>query len=303
MKTKITLLIVLLSLYVVDTKAYTRLNPELHHFFSADVALGYASLLNNSEQVETGSGVAAHIGVGYRVLYNRFLFATGAELYYMYNAYSMSAAMLNLKMVDTEADPFTLHVDATAGRDWVSALNLNIPLFMGMEYRRFYFLAGPKLCINIANQMQAQATAITTATYDKYIEDFEDMPNHMLGQYDLSSGNQRAPWNIDVMAHVEIGGRIGSFSFDKGGDIVHPKHRIYLAAYMDYGLLNLNQVTVGDARIGYEQPSGQALRLYLTPALMSKDIVGAWVRQLSVGIKATVLLELPKRDKCVMCEL
>ena len=291
----------LLSLYLTDTKAYTRLNPEFYHFVSLDGALGYSSLLNNSDSVAPGSGVSIHAGAGYRLFYNNFLFATGVEMHYLYNQYSMNGAKLDLKMLDTEGDPFIYHVDATEGVDYVNSININLPLLFGAEYKRFYFLAGPKFSLNVWNTMQAESQMVATAEYNRYIDIFEDMPNHKLGQYDIKSPECRADWNLDVIAHFEIGARVGKISFESGADIEKPKHRVYLALYADYGLFNLNQSAQG-YRLGYEQASGQPLNIYLTPALMSKEFSNMRVNQLSVGIKATVLLELPKHGPCVICK-
>ena len=302
-KTKWIVLFLLVLLYRVDTMAYTRLTADLHHFVSIDGALGYSSLLNDSSLVQPGNGTSAHIGFGYRMLYNNFLFSTGLEMQYLYNAFSMGNAKLDLKMIDTEADPFTLHVDASDGKDWVHSMSINIPLLIGSEFKRFYFLAGPKLSLNVWNQTQATSKMVTTATYDRYIEDFENMPHHSLGEYDLMSETERLDWEIDVMAHLEVGMRLGNFSFETGGDIPKPKQRFYIALYADYGLLNLNASSGKAYRLGYEQPSGEPLRVFLTPALMSKELSGVKINQFTFGVKATILFELPKKGKCVMCEL
>ena len=166
----------------------------------------------------------------------------GLEAQYLYNAYSMDSAKMVLQMLDTEADAFKLNVDATQGDDWVHAVNLSVPVLLGMEYRRFYFLVGPKFSLNMWNQMQAQAQMVTTATYDKYIDDFANMPNHELGNYVLESEKAHANWTVDIIAHAEIGYRFGDVSFETGADIPKPKQRFYVALFVDYGLLNLNNI-------------------------------------------------------------
>lgn len=291
-----------MSLYSVDTKAYTVINPDVHHFISIDGAMAYSSLFNTSDTLKSGMGVSPYLGVGYRLLYSNFLFAAGIEAHYLYNAYSTSGAKRSINMLDTEGDPFRLHVDATDGNDWVHAVNLNIPLLLGMEYRRFYFLAGPKFSLNVGNEMQTKATVVTSATYDQYIGTFENMPNHMLDTYPVESKNLSADWDLDIITHLEVGMRLGDVSFETGADVPQPKQRFYIALFADYGLLNLNRAEAKYSRLDYEQVAGQPLRIFLTPALMSKEYSGVRVNQWSVGVKATVLLELPKRRDCVMCE-
>lgn len=291
-----------MSLYCVDTKAYTAINPDVHHFVSFDAAMAYSSLFNTSDTLKSGMGVSPYLGVGYRLLYSNFLFATGLEAHYLYNAYSTSGAKRSINMLDTEGDPFRLHVDATDGNDWVHAVNLNIPLLLGMEYRRFYFLVGPKFSLNVGNEMQTKATVVTSATYDQYIGTFENMPNHMLDTYPVESKNLSADWDLDIITHLEVGMRLGDVSFETGADVPKPKQRFYIALFADYGLLNLNRAEAKYSRLDYEQVAGQPLRIFLTPALMSKEYSGVRVNQWSVGVKATVLLELPKQRDCVMCE-
>lgn len=295
-------IILLCCLCCLNANAYTRLNPEFQHFILIDGALGYSSLYNHTDSMPSGNGVSPYLGVGYRLVYNKFLFATGLEAHYLYNAYSTSGAKRSINMLDTEGDPFRLHVDATDGNDWVHAVNLNIPVLLGMEYRRFYFLAGPKLSLNVWNQMQTQAIAVTTATYEQYIGTFENMPNHMLDTYPVESKNLSADWDLDIITHLEVGMRLGDVSFETGADVPKPKQRFYIALYADYGLLNLNGAEAKYSRLDYEQVAGQPLRIFLTPALMSKEYSGVRVNQWSVGVKATVLLELPKQRDCVMCE-
>ena len=66
MKSHCYLLAILLGFSQVSG-AYTRLTPERHHFLSVDAAIGYASLDNKAADLKSGTGVAANIGVGYRV--------------------------------------------------------------------------------------------------------------------------------------------------------------------------------------------------------------------------------------------
>lgn len=301
MKSHCYLLAILLGFSQVSG-AYTRLTPERHHFLSVDAAIGYASLDNKAADLKSGTGVAANIGVGYRVYYNHFLFSTGIEGYYLYNTHSMTGVQRNLNMIDTEGMPFTLIADASDGRDVCHSLNLNIPVLFGGEFRKFYFLLGPKFSYNFFGRTESSAMLTTKGEYERYIGVFEDMPNHQFQTSPVSSGKLPLTWNIDILAHMEIGMRLGDLISMTGADVPKPKQRFYIALYADYGILNIHRnVSTGD-RLGYRETADSGLQFYMTPALLSNELRDVEVHQYQVGIKATILFELPQRKPCVICK-
>ena len=301
MKSHCYLLAILLGFSQVSG-AYTRLTPERHHFLSVDAAIGYASLDNKAADLKSGTGVAANIGVGYRVYYNHFLFSTGIEGYYLYNTHSMTGVQRNLNMIDTEGMPFTLIADASDGRDVCHSLNLNIPVLFGGEFRKFYFLLGPKFSYNFFGRTESSAMLTTKGEYERYIGVFEDMPNHQFQTSPVSSGKLPLTWNIDILAHMEIGMRLGDLISMTGADVPKSKQRFYIALYADYGILNIHRnVSTGD-RLGYRETADSGLQFYMTPALLSNELRDVEVHQYQVGIKATILFELPQRKPCVICK-
>lgn len=301
MKSRCYLLAILLGFSQVSG-AYTRLTPERHHFLSVDAAIGYASLDNNAADIKSGSGAAVNVGVGYRVYYNRFLFSTGVEWYYLYNVHSMAGVQRKLDMMDTEGMPFTLIAEATNGRDVCHSFNLNIPVLFGGEFRKFYFLLGPKISYNFYGQAESSAMLTTKGEYERYIGVFEDMPNHQLQTSSVSSGKLPLTWNIDILAHFEAGLRLGDLILMTGADIPKPKQRFYVALYADYGILNIHRNASTGERLGYRETTDNGVEFYMTPALLSNELRNIEVHQYQVGIKATILFELPQRKPCVICK-
>lgn len=304
MKWRYSILLAIVLGFTQVSGAFTRLTPEQRHFLSIDGSVGYASLTNNSELLRSGSGVAANIGVGYRLFHNNFLFSVSAEGYYMLNAHSMSDAKLAVDMIDTEGDPFRMTADASDGSDICHSVSVNLPLLFGGEFRRFYFLVGPKLSYNIWGQATTKGFLTTKGEYERYIGIFEDMPNHYFEtSKPITSGVQPLIWNLDVMAHVEIGARLGNAVFLTGADVPKYKQRYYLAFYMDYGLLNIRTSTPSGNRLECIQsdPTTAPPQFVLTPAVMSNEMGDATIHQYSFGIKATILFELPQQKPCVFC--
>lgn len=304
MKWRYSIVLAIMFGFTQGLGAFTRLTPEQRHFLSVDGSLGYASLTNNSPELQSGSGMAATIGVGYRLFRNNFLFSTGVEGYYMLNAHSMSDTKLTVDMFDTEGDPFRMMADASDGSDICHSVSVNLPLLFGGEFRRFYFLVGPKLSYNLWGQAESKGILTTRGDYDRYIGEFENMPNHYFETRPITSGAQKLSWNLDILAHAEIGARLGDVIFLTGADIPKPKHRYYLAFYVDYGLLNIRTSTPSGNRLECVQsdPTTEPPRFVLTPAVMSNEMGDATIHQYSFGIKATILFELPQSKPCVMCK-
>ncbi len=294
--------------------AWTHLAPELRHFISLDGSLGYASLTNTSSILKSGSGVGANIGVGYRLFYNDFLFSAGVEGLYVLNTQSMIDVQdIGYPTLYPFPRPYqdeplniTLYVDAKDGSDICHYVNLNVPFLFGMEYRRFYFLTGPKLSVNLWGTTTTKSNITSVGDFSSEFimpeEMVNDMVSHQFGTHYEETTNSIA-WNIDVLAHLEIGMRLGDVSFQTGADVPNPKKRYYLALFVDYGLLNMRkQSSLGHDRLEYSWEEDSSIYT-LTPALLSNELgKDAKVHQYTVGIKATFLFELPQKKPCVLCQ-
>lgn len=309
MKWRYSIILAIMFGFTQTLGAFTHLTSEQRHFISIDGSVGYASLTNTSSELRSGSGVAANIGVGYRLFHNNMLFSTGVEGYYMLNAHSMSNVQLNIDEEDNEGDAYRLTVDASNGRDECRSVSLNVPVLFGGEFRRFYFLIGPKVSYNLWGETKADAYLSESAVYVEYegvIADIKDRFDNM----ELTTTSP-VRWNLDVMAHMEIGGRLGRVHFITGADVPKPKQRYYLSFYLDYGLLNIRSSQSSGNRLYYEG-RGFDKEYHLTPAAMSaeldkkddegKIISKAAIHQYSFGIKATILFELPQKKPCIFCK-
>lgn len=282
--------------------AATHLLPDQHHFISVTGAIGYASHTNNVAGIESGSGVNVSVGAGYRLLRNSFLFSAGIEANYGSMAYSTADYSCQLDMIDTEGMPFLMNADASNGSDICQAINLNIPVLAGGEFHRFYFLAGPVVSVNLRGTTSAKAMLTTTGDYDRYIDQFENMPNHGFSTVPLSSGTETVSFRMDILAHAEIGLRLGKIYSQTGADVPKPQQRYYIALYADYGLLNIHRNATHGNRLSYSETDSQGLQFNLTPVLLSTELKEAQIHQFGVGIKMTFLFELPQRKICIFCQ-
>ena len=254
-------------------------------------------MLHNVDGLRPSAGLNANLGVDYRLFHNNFLFSIGVENMYDFNANLLDELDFVIPMRDTEGDLFDMHVHVDKSRDLTHMLNLNIPLLVGGEWGRFYFMVGPKVSLNMYGSTSSKAQITTYGEYDSYYDDFYDMPNHQFasGQY-MGSAVMPVKWNFNIMAHLEMGGRIGHMFKYKQFRLNPDMVRMYLAAYADFGLLNLHTGNGGAPLFEYRE-TDQGVQFYCQPLVLSNRSDGATFRNLNVGIKFTVAFELPKKGK------
>ena len=115
-----------------------------------------------------------NLGIDYRIFHNNFLFSVGVEGMYELNTNRMENHDEAIPMIDTEGDLFQMHLHVDKSRDLSHMVNLNIPLLMGGEWGRFYFMIGPKFSINLYGATSSSANVTTYGEYERYYDDFYD---------------------------------------------------------------------------------------------------------------------------------
>lgn len=279
-------------------RAFTRLTPETHHFVALHGDLGYSALLHTIPGQRAAAGVNANMGIDYRFFRNNFILSVGAEGMYELNSNNLKAVDMTVPMVDTEGDIFQMHVMMDKSRDRSHMVNLNIPLLIGGEWKRFYFLLGPKVSINMYGSTSSKAEYTTFGEYERYYDDFYEMPNHQFESgRKMSSSSIKMKWNFNILAHAEIGARIGHMykhqMFRLNPDMI----RMYVALYADFGVLNLHSASKTDVgTFGYRE-TDQGVQFYVQPLMLSNLASGAVFRNLNVGVKFTVAFELKQNSK------
>ena len=278
--------------------AQTKLAPEIHHFISINGDLGYSALLHTIENHPASNGLDAHIGLAHRYYYNHFSMTVGAEVAYQFNTNRINDMDFPITMRDTEGDIFQMHVQVYNSHDRTHMINLNFPVLFGGEWSRFYFLVGPKVAINLYGSAYSEAEYTTTGEYERYYADFSNMENHQFVSHNtMESGVLDMKWNANLLAHVEVGARVDNFykyrTFRLNPDLV----RMYLSAYMDFGVLNLLPAQQHKAIFDYRDTEDKGLQFYIQPLMLSNLANDAVVRNLNVGIKYTIAFEIPQKGK------
>ena len=288
-----------IALACAYAQAQTRLAPEIHHFISLNGDLGYSALLHPAiKEYPFSNGLDAHFGVNHRFYYNNFLMSIGVEASYQLNFNHMKDLDFTIPMRDTEGEFFQMHVIVDNSQDKTHMVNVNVPFLLGGEWKRFYFLVGPKLAFNVYGSASSKAEYTTSGQYGRYYDDFYDMENHQfVTENVMESGLLDIKWNTNFLMHFEIGARIDDFYKHKSFHIKKEWMRMYLSAYVDAGVFNLLYAQKNKVIFGYHETEDKGLQFFIQPLLLSSLANNVEVRNISTGVKFTMAFEIPQKGK------
>ena len=297
--------VVLLAACCLCGSAQTKrqIKDSKKNFISLNVSGGYASLLNEEPTLKNAGLAGASFGVGYRYYYNHLIFGVGLDgKYDLYRVAPVDDRM-RFSMMDSEGDPFTMNAIISDRKDVMHAVDLEVPLQIGGEWGHWYGMVGAKLAFNLYGVARTTANVTTTASYDRFADDFHDMPNHYLynGQ-DVLSSQQSVSFNPQVYGTLELGYRLGKLYTGTGADIPKAKIRYYIGVFAEIGFLNMHKENAQGAPVVTSVNPEGGMSFGINPVYNTTTYKEAVVRNYMAGVKFTVLFELPKQLKCVICE-
>lgn len=228
------------------------------HYLTTDIHAGYSRLLPMPS-----SGVTGGLGVGYGYRYRHLLLHAGLEADYGYMSATGESYIEHTRTQDSEQQSFLLHADYAPQRQQSGQLTVGLPIQLGAQVKRFYFLLGVRPGMRAWGQAHTSGLVTLSATYDEFWEDFADMPNHGLTTRSYDSPRYALSHAMMLSALGEVGVILGSQYERVSRRHVLPQMR--LAAYVDYRVWSAAE----------PQPAG-----------------------LTVGLRASVYLAFPKQEKC-----
>ena len=215
--------------------------------------------------------------------------------------------------MDLGGDPFDYVYQVKDRKDGYSNFAVQVPLMIGVQHKKFYMLAGVKVGYNLVSKTH---TSALITTYGAYIETpniynapeyqfFTDLPKN------FTNTAQFAKLTMDLS--LEMGGRIGFLTFDKGFDVPKRPIEYRLAGFVDYGLLDMHVpgaqaalITPTSYDINPSSPGYVYKGTSMVDNLKMNDVMSTAgfarsVNNLTIGIKFTVLFQLPKAGACLLC--
>ena len=309
-------LFLLLALLVSST-----MNAKVNHYVGAWANIGEWSLMTQNSTYGVSYGVSGGIGGVYELqagpTYSRTRFLAdvgvgvniGTTGFQQRNNQNITLA----NQLDLQGDLFDYVYEVSGRQDSYRNILLQVPLMIGVQHKRFYMLAGAKIGYSLYTTTFSTAMVNTYGLYSSFVDPMRNMPEYQFFTDIKKEGGVRTSFNLDVDACLEIGCRIGLVTGDVGYDVPKRKIEYRIAAYADYGLLDLHSKrtqlplitpTVYDTNPtspNYVYNSKSMVDNLQLNDIMSTDNFASSVTNLMVGVKFTILFQLPEEGQCLLC--
>ena len=303
-------------------------SAKVNHYVGGYGQIGEWTLMPSSSNYGNSLGVAGGAGFVYELQAGptykpvRFLLDVGVGATYGMTAYiqsSNSTAKLE-DQTDLNGDKFDYIYEIQDRKDKYTNLAVQIPLMVGVQFKRFYALAGLKVYANMLTKTNSSAKLTTYGTYwnearTKHpFEDMTNMPEYQFFTDEPVKKSIGTTLNLDMDLSLEIGARLGVINYAVGYDVPKRKLEYRIGAFLDYGLLDVHTsgtkqaLTMPDS---YDVDRYSPNYVYNTRTMidnvemndvMATEGFASKVQNLMVGVKFTVLFQMPEQKKCVMCD-
>lgn len=309
------LLLAALMLFSADAFGQRRKYPEFH-YLTLPISAGYSNYLSPGFKNEVSTFrnpglLGTTLGIGYEFRHRMFWMGLDLEAQLISSRLRPGMARLDTMMYDTDTyypNPQrenTYHYDFKKWYDEQIGAYGCFAMMFGIRANAFYIGIGAKVGYNFYATSTPHAQYKTSSTYDRYIVDFEDMPNHYLGEYksgQTNNGNDtKFDFNLNVAATFEVGYEV---YHSDGTEHVRP-WILKLGAYAEYGFLSaysnngnvkpeFDYPLVDDNGAQVQDPS----QLLITPFYKAHSTNGVNINPLYIGAKLTFMFDLPVPQKC-----
>ena len=307
-----------------------RMSAEVSHYVGAFGNVGEWSLLPGGKTTSSmslgalgGLGAVYELQAGPTYSPTRFLFDVGVGVSYGLTAFGQKGAPIDTFITgkDYQNDDFQYHYNISDRRDKYNDLAVQVPIMVGVQHKAFYMLAGIKAYYHPMMRAVTTATINTYGFYEQYYslgittdipewQFFSNVPFNQGKEAQKVNAGFIKNWDVDLS--LEIGGRFGYITNDAGYDVPKSKIQYRLAGFIDCGIFDIrvdkNKTALDGIPSTYDQSynNEQPVNATMIKDLKMNDIISTSgyadiVRNLVVGLKFTVLFEMPKAGQCVLC--
>ncbi|MBQ4394193.1 MAG: hypothetical protein II825_02690 [Paludibacteraceae bacterium] len=311
-----TYLVLLLALLFSGT-----ITAKVNNYVGAYGELGEWTFLPSGSKYGASFGIAGGAGFLYELQagptygQTRFLFDLGIGAQGGMTAFMQGSNMLVElpDQTDLDGETFNYIYEVQDRHDTYNSLAVKMPILIGLQHKKFYMLAGVKLNANVLTKAHTTANINTFGRYFdennvQMFDDFCNMPDYQFFSNYKLNGKANAALNLGIDLSFEIGGRLGVINSAVGYDVPKRKIEYRLAGFVDYGLLDIHKA---DTKDGFTAPSSYNAREAYNKTtmvdnlqvndLMSTTDFASKVNNLMIGLKFTILFQLPEPGECVIC--
>ena len=294
-----------LSILLVSLGAVALLHAQPKSYISVWGEAGESSFLTSIENAasSTSFGVGGGVGAGYEMHVSKFMWTAGLHFNTLHNSFRLGNIENSFDAVDDEGDAFLFTYRQNNRRDSYTEMSLQIPVMLGADLGRFYFLAGVKMDFSLFGRSRVKTVLTSSGEYVDLIDPLSGMPEH--GFFNDMAFNQKAKFSFrtDVMLSAELGFNLGMVTKETGYDVPKSKRKYRIALFADYGFLDRhNPSDLESITLPTSFDAGSMADGITVNNILSTNQVHGKVNNLLVGIKFTVLFKLPEASKCVICE-
>ena len=265
-------------------------------FFGLNTDAGLAWQYDNLDFTHSRIGFDFTLGATYQWQKDLFLLQTGLGISPHWLTQSIEDETIEVSMLDTEGIPFT-YIGYVEGRtDKTLALDLSIPLMLGVKYKSFYSLLGVKCYIPLVNRAHQTAYLTTIGNYgDRHYDILKDMPHHGFFTNKAISTQDKFQTLPDLRICAEFGLDLRKIGYHSSRTITSC---IQLGVFIEYGLVNT--LKDGPYTSITQVDCTQYMEIKMQHVYTAQKRSTVHINNLRTGLRATILF--PTKD-CKTCKL
>ena len=264
-----------------------------------------------------GVGFVYEMQAGKKYSPTRFLFDLGVGAWGGMTAFSQgSNKVVSLDgQRDLQGDPFSYVYEIKNRNDYYTNIAVQVPVLLGFQHKAFYMLVGMKFDASVFTRAHSKATLTTYGNYPDFgiIGLSPELPQYHLFANEKKHNNAPASLKLNVALSLELGGRIGVLTSDLVYDVPKRNVEYRFAGFIDYGLTDVHTSRTLDAIVTpttYNTNPESPDYVYNTRTmidgvelndLMSTKNFASKVNNLMIGVKFTILFQLPETGRCLLC--
>jgi len=286
-----------------------------HHMVGVSLEGGWSTFVSSMPTAKaTPGGGAIGLHLLYELQYSGLLFQTGLGVNYqrVFTNNADTAIYHPGLWASNPPRQYTLRHQFTERQDMSQQIYVQLPLYAGHYILSplgiGYFLAGIQVNYALWGNTRQSMLGTTSGLYEAYVGVWQQMPNHGFREkVPIERKGDRLKLQFDLLAHVEMGYEYTSAQSTYKYRYKHRKGemldvRMRFAGFAEFGILDISPKT---DKIYYGIPDATLFDFStyeMEHVFATKDASKFWLRNLSIGIRFTVLFGFEGKERCILCD-
>ena len=280
-------------------------SAQMQHsiYLSAGGNVGF--LIDNGGYTAPKVGGGGSFGFGYELQQGSLLFEAGAECGFNRMRSHVNDFVRSYDAIDTEGDAFKWNHSFYERTDEADVLNVNVPIMLGGKFRYVYFLAGPKLSVNMWGRSREKSLVDASGKYEGLLGEFKEMDNHsFIRGRQLKDGWLPYSTDINLRVAAEAGVPINNLLTNVPGEdmLTYAGVELRVGVFFEAGVLNLRGKRTDGDLVNYSNvETAPGVDFKETYVFRASETQTAYMTDMLAGVRFTVLFRMPEKKICVLC--